>query len=318
MKERSSKCPKVKSLNYQDKGTVIHRMNPMAKVAWGVGILVMSLIFNHPLYILLLLAAVLTLVLVARVWREWSSAMRLALWLGISIIVINALVSYHGNHVLLEAPFTLPVIGNPKITVEAIAFGTIMALRLIVIISTFVLINLTVHPDEIMAILLKLKFPYKSVLITSLATRFMPCLIEDVVRIGDAYRARGLELDTGNWLARIKNRAQLILPLLANSLEKAVQVAEAMEARAFGTGRKRTLYHDIKLSPMDTVTLGFAVMPLFLGILMRTWGYGAYQYYPTMQSINLGYQECVLLATLAIVLVTTAFLGFLKRVVELD
>jgi len=308
----------VKSLNYQDKGTVIHRMNPLSKLVWGVGILVLSLIFNHPLYVLLLLAAVLFLVLLARVWREWSSAMRLALWLGISIIVINALVSYHGSHVLLEAPFTLPVIGTPKITVEAIAFGAVMALRLFVIISTFVLINLTVHPDEIMAILLKLKFPYKSVLITSLATRFMPCLIEDIGRIGDAYRARGLELDTGSWLARIKNRAQIILPLLANSLEKAVQIAEAMEARAFGTGRKRALYHDIKLSPMDTVTLGFAVMPLSLGILMRIWGYGAYRYYPTMQAINFGYYESVLLSILAVVLVTTVSLGFLKRMVELD
>ena len=293
-------------------------MNPLSKLVWGVGILVLSLIFNHPLYILLLLAAVLSLVLVARVWREWSSAMRLALWLGISIIVINALVSYHGSHVLFEAPFTLPVIGTPKITVEAIAFGAVMALRLFVIISTFVLINLTVHPDEIMAILLKLKFPYKSVLVTSLATRFMPCLIEDVARIGDAYRARGLELDTGSWLVRIKNRAQIILPLLANSLEKAVQVAEAMEARAFGTGRKRALYHDIKLNPMDTVTLGFAVMPLALGILMRIWGYGDYRYYPTMQTINFGYYESVLLSILAVVLVTTASLGFLKRMVELD
>jgi energy-coupling factor transport system permease protein len=308
----------VKSLNYQDKGTVIHRMNPLSKVAWGVAVLILSLIFNHPVYILLLLVAVLSLVLVGRVGREWSSAMRLAVWLGISIIVINALVSYHGSHVLLEAPFTLPVMGTPKITAEAIAYGAVMALRLIVIISTFVLINLTVHPDEIMAVLLKLKFPYRSVLLNSLATRFMPCLIEDVARISDAYRARGLELDTGSRLVRLKNRSRIVIPLLANSLEKAVQVAEAMEARAFGTGRKRTLYHNIKVSPVDMITLGFAVLPLILGILIRIWGYGDYQYYPTMQTISFGYHECVLLSILAVALVTAALPGFLKRMVELD
>jgi energy-coupling factor transport system permease protein len=308
----------VKIFNYQDKGTVIHQMNPLSKVAWGVGILVMSLIFNHPVYILLLLAAVVCLVLIARVGREWSSAMRLAIWLGISIIVINALVSYHGSHVLLEAPFTLPVIGAPKITAEAIAFGAIMALRLIVIISAFVLINLTIHPDDIMAVLLKLKFPYKSVLLNSLASRFMPCLIEDVARISDAYRARGLELDNGSRLVRLKNRAQIIIPLLANSLEKAVQVAEAMEARAFGSGRKRTLYRNINVSPMDMITLGLAVLPLALGILIRIWGYGDYQYYPTMPAIGFDHHEYVLLCILAIALVAAAFSGFLKRTVELD
>ena len=308
----------MKIFNYQDKGTVIHQMNPLSKVVWGASILVMSLIFNHPVYIMLLLAAVVCLVLIAGVAREWFSAIRLAMWLGISIIVINALVSYHGSHVLLEAPFTLPVIGTPKITAEALAFGAIMALRLIVIVSAFVLINLTIHPDDIMAVLLKLKFPYKSVLLNSLATRFIPCFIEDVARISDAYRARGLEMDNGSRLVRLKNRSQIIIPLLANSLEKAVQVAEAMEARAFGSGRKRTLYKNITISPMDMITLGLAVLPLALGILMRVWGYGDYQYYPTMTAIGFGYQEYVLLCILAVALVSAALTGFLKRKVELD
>ncbi len=99
----------MKSFKYQNKGTVIHRLNPLVKMAWGGGILVLSLIFDNPLYVLLLFLAILSLVAVARIWREWASLMRLSLWLGASIIVINALVSYHGTHVLVEAPFKLPV-----------------------------------------------------------------------------------------------------------------------------------------------------------------------------------------------------------------
>ena len=278
----------------------------------------MSLIFSHPLYILPLIIAVLIMVLAARVAREWASAMRLALWLGISIIVINALVSYHGSHVLVEAPFTLPVMGTPRITVEALAFGAVMALRLMVIISIFTLVNLTIHPDDIMAVLLKLKLPYKSVLVTSLSTRFMPCLIEDVERISDGHRARGLELDAGRWFARLKGRAQITVPLLANSLERAVQVAEAMEARAFGTGQKRTFYRDIQISPMDMATLGFGGLPLALGVFMRVQGYGDCHYYPTMPAISLGYPECVLLLILAAALMVMVPLAYLKRRVELD
>ena len=112
---------------------------------------------------------------------------------------------------------------------------------------------------DLESVLLKMKLPYKSVLVTSLSTRFIPCLIEDAERIRDAYRTRGIQLDTGNWFRKLRRRADIAIPLLSNSLDRAVQVAEAMEARAFGAGQGRTFYKDIKLAPMDVVTLVFGV-----------------------------------------------------------
>jgi len=308
----------VKSFKYQNKGTVIHRLNPLVKLAWGSDILVLSLIFNDPLYILILFLSVLSLVPVARIGREWASAMRLSLWLGASIVVINTLVSYHGTHVLVEAPFKLPVLGTPVITIEAIAFGTVMALRVLVIISAFTLLNLTIHPDDIMSALLKMKLPYKSVLVTSLSTRFIPCLIEDVERISDVHRARGLELDAGNWFKKLKSRALITIPLLANSLDRAVQVAEAMESRAFGTGQRRTFYKEIKMTRMDAVTLVFGILPLAFGIFMRLHGYGDYQYYPTLEVLSPGFQEWLMLSILMVLLVAILPLALVKRRIELD
>ena len=109
----------MKSLKYQDRGTVIHRLNPLPKLVWGGGVLVLSLLFSNPFYVMLLFVTVISLVLAAKLYREWVPIMKISLWLGASIIVINALVSYHGTHVLLEAPFRLPVMGVPIITVEA-------------------------------------------------------------------------------------------------------------------------------------------------------------------------------------------------------
>jgi len=305
-------------LRYQDKNTAIHRLNLIVKLAWGATIIVLSLIFDHPLYILVILISVAILLKSANVWREWTSVLKLSLWLGASIIIINALVSYHGNHVLVVAPFTLPVLGRPMITLEAIAFGAVMAVKLLVIISAFAFINLTVHPDDIMSFLLKIKLPYKSVLVTSLSTRFIPCLIEDVQRINDAYRTRGVLLDTGNWFRWLKNRAGIIIPLLSNSLDRAVQVAEAMEARAFGTGQKRTFYKGIKLSPMDLVILAFALLPLGAGIVMRVFSYGDYEYYPSLQAINFSGFISLLLGILTLLLLAILPLAFLQRRVELD
>jgi len=308
----------MRELRYHDKNTAIHRLSPIVKLAWGATIIVLSLIFNHPLYIVVLLVAVVILLKSAGVWREWTSVLKLSLWLGASIIVINALVSHHGNHVLVVAPFTLPVLGQPMITLEAIAFGAVMAVKLLVIISAFAFINLAVHPDDIMSVLIKMKLPYKSVLVTSLSTRFIPCLIEDMQRINDAYRTRGVLLDTGNWFRRLKNRAGIIIPLLSNSLDRAVQVAEAMEARAFGTGQKRTFYRDIKFSPMDCIILAFVLLPIGAGIVLRVFSYGDYEFYPSLQAINFSGFISLLLGILTLLLLAILPLAFLQRRVELD
>ena len=307
----------ILELRYQKKNTVIHRLNPVVRLAWGGGLVILSLIFDNPLYIMILFMAIVLMVKLSGIWREWASVLKLCLWLGVSIIVINALVSYNGVNVLVAAPFTLPVLGRPVITMEAIAFGAVMALKLIVIISAFAFINLTVHPDDIMSVLLKMKFPQKSVLVTSLSTKFVPCLVEDIQRISDAYRTRGVRLDTGNWMTRLKKRAGIIVPLLSNSLDRSIQVAEAMEARAFGTGQKREFYKDIKFSRLDLITLVVAIAPLAAGIILRIMRYGSYQFYPTLGQINPPFFEWALLAMLSFVLIAIIPLAFLKRRVEL-
>ena len=103
---------------YRDKDTAVHRLNPLTKLTWSVGLLVLSLLFNNPIYITLFFLSVVLLVRVSGIWREWASLMKVCLWLGASVIVINALVSHHGAHVLLSAPFQLPVLGKLTITLE--------------------------------------------------------------------------------------------------------------------------------------------------------------------------------------------------------
>ena len=308
----------MKSFRYREKGTAIHRLNPFCKLAWLVSIFVLALIFNNPIYTFLLFLSTLPLVIAARVWREWVAIMKYALYLCLAIIVINALVSYHGSHLLWQAPFSIPIIGAPVITLEAIFFGVGMSLRLLAIISAFTLLTFTIHPDDIMLAMIKMKLPYKSVLVTSLSTRFIPTLIDDVERISCVQRARGLELDQGRLWQRIKSRMAIIIPLLSNSLDRTVQVAEAMESRAFGSGGNRTFYKEITLSKLDVPVLILGLLPLALGIILRWWGQGVYQYYPTLGEIGFSGFESAMLALLVFLLGMMLPLALLKKRIELD
>jgi energy-coupling factor transport system permease protein len=308
----------VKSFRYREKGTVIHRLNPFCKLAWVASVSVLALILNHPLFLILLLLSTLPVMIAAKVWREWTSFMKLALYLCLAIIVINTLVSYHGSHVLLQAPFRIPVMGTPTISLEAIFYGVAMCLRLLAIISAFAILTLTIHPDDLMLSMIKMRLPYKSVLVTSLSTRFIPTLIDDVERITDVQRSRGLELDKGKLPRRIMSRMSIIIPLLSNSLDRTVQVAEAMESRAFGSGAKRTFYKEIGMSPIDVVSTICGFLPLAFGIFLRFSGFGDYQYYPTLEGINLGGLEWAMFTILMFLLSTVALLAFAKRSLELD
>jgi len=308
----------VRRFRYQDKDTPIHRLNPFSKLGWIISILVLSLVLDSPLFLLAVFLSTLPLVRAARVWSEWLSTMRLALYLSAAIILINALVSSHGAHILFEAPFQVPLVGAPVITLEAIIYGVTMSIRLLSIISAFAILTFTVNPDDMMLAMIKMRLPYKSVLVTSLSTRFIPTLLDDIARITDVQRSRGLELDKGRLTQRIKSRTSIVTALLSNSLDRAVQVAEAMESRAFGTGRNRTFYRDISFSPTDVTTLVFCLLPGVLGVFMGLNGYGQYQYYPTVSWMNPAGWEAWLLGLMTLLLLSLLPLAYLKRRVDLD
>ena len=303
---------------YRDKGTVIHRLNPFTKLAWVVSVFVAALLLSSPLFLLVLFLSTVPLVVAARVWRDWTSFMKLALFLCVAIIVINALVSYSGTHVLAEAPFRLPVMGTPTITVEAILYGVGMSIRLLAIISAFAVLTLTINPDDMMLSMIKMKLPYKSVLVTALSTRFVPTLLGDAERISDVQRSRGLELDKGRLPQRVKRSMSVIIPLLSNSLDRTVQISEAMESRAFGSGTQRTFYRDVKMSPIDVVTLLFGLAPCALVIAMEVLGYGDYQFYPTLEGMKLSGAEWATLPVLALLVSSLVPLAFMKGRSELD
>lgn len=306
------------SFRYKNKETAIHKLNPFCKLGWVTSIFVIALIINNPVYLLLIFLATLPVVMAARIWREWASVMKYAFFLCLAIIIINALVSSHGSHVLWRAPFQVPPVGTPVLTVEAVLFGAGMSLRLLAVLSAFAVLTFTTHPDDLMLSMIKVKLPYKSVLVTSLTTRFIPTLIDDVERISDVQRSRGLELDRGNLFQRIKSRMAVIIPLLSNSLDRTVQVAEAMESRAFGHGEGRTFYHEVKLSKFDVWILIASFLPLVTGVFIRWLGQGDYRYYPTLEKLSFGGLEGIMLALLVLSLLIMVPLATVKKRMELD
>ena len=71
-------------------------------------------------------------------------------------------------------------------------------------------------------------FARRSALAVALATRLVPTLERDAAGLAEALRGRGVRLEG------VRGHATLLSPLVAGSLERAPNLAEAMEARGFG------------------------------------------------------------------------------------
>ena len=303
----------MNQLQYCEKNTIIHKLNPFCKLGWACSLVLLVLIFDNPVYITTLFMVTILLIFAAGVQRKWFSLMKIAFYLCVAIIVVNILVNNNGTHVLLRAPFTLPVIGTPLVSLEAICFAATMSLRLLTIMSAFAIITFTIHPDDLLLSMIKAKLPYKSVLVTSLSTRFIPTLFNDIQCISDVQRSRGLELDKGNLTQKVSNRMAIIVPLLSNSLDRVVQVAEAMEARAFGSTGKRTYYKQIHFSKTDIYALLIIVFTTGFGIFVSISGYGDYQYYPSLAPLDMSNREILYVSILMLSFLSIIPIACLNR-----
>ncbi len=82
----------------------------------------------------------------------------------------------------------------------------------------------------------------------------------------DAQRSRGLELDKGNFITRVKNYIPILLPLIINSIRRSLELAEAMESRAFGATKERTNIYELGMSGSDYAVL--VIIMFCLGLMV--------------------------------------------------
>ncbi|MBK5093102.1 MAG: hypothetical protein JJE48_06270, partial [Actinobacteria bacterium] len=114
-----------------------------------------------------------------------------------------------------------------------------------------------------------------------LSLRMVPTAIRDASDILDAHRARGIARDGGGRWAMLKSRIPLLKRLVTASLDRAIGLAEAMEARAYGTGR-RSRFHTYRFSLGDLTLDSLIIVILGLSISGLAVGLSSFSYYPTL------------------------------------
>jgi energy-coupling factor transport system permease protein len=226
----------------------IHNLDPRIKFVYVISIFVCAILFAQIIPLLLLFLLQVPFVLLAKVQRQWIRSLRGASFLAILIFVINIATSYFtsGYHL------TAPILEN----------AAALTLRFVVLVESFSVFFLTTSPDHLGLALEESHVPYEFAFAFTTAVRFVPVLAEEAQTIMDAQKARGLELEKGGLLKRIRNYVPVLIPLIVSAIRRSLELAEAMESRAWGATKKRTNLYLLKLHRGD-----FALLAITIGIL---------------------------------------------------
>ncbi len=248
-------------LRFRRVSSPIHRLDPRAKFFYVIVIFVIAVIFNELLPLIVLFLVQMPFVFVAGVQREWIRSLRGALFLAVMIFAFNFVFGF-------LSPGGIPGIEPPVDTLSEYLIlldrSLTMALRFTVLVESFSVFFLTTSPDHLGLALEQSHVPYEFCFAFTTAVRFVPVLAEEAQTIMDAQKARGLELERGNFIKRIRNYIPILIPLIVSAIRRSLELAEAMESRAWGTTKKRTNLYVLKMRKGDyALAFGSILMLVF-------------------------------------------------------
>ena len=127
---------------------------------------------------------------------------------------------------------TMIKIGAVSITYEGLLKAIFIFWRMLLIIFMSSLLMYTTTPTELTDGLEKC-FALKGnvAMGITIALRFIPVLMEELDRIMKAQEMRGAQFKKGGPIRRIKSLGTVIIPLFQNSVDRAKNLADAMDAR---------------------------------------------------------------------------------------
>ena len=150
----------------------------------------------------------------------------------------------------------------------AIAQTLYIVVRLALMIMITTILTATTKPLELTLGIEDLLKPFQVIhvpaheiaMMISIALRFIPTLIEETQRIMKAQASRGVDMEEGSLMEKVKAILSLIVPLFVSAFQRAEDLAYAMEARGYIPNRMRTRYKQLKMEGRDYVLLSASVL----------------------------------------------------------
>jgi energy-coupling factor transport system permease protein len=253
-------------------------LHPAVLLLYYAGGIAFGMLLFHPVILLSGWAACLVVnwhLDGGRQWRRWCLPM---LPVIVVLMVVNPLVSHRGRSVWFY-------IGDAPITLESVAYGATLALFMLGTLTLFVSWRMVLTEHKFL--FLFARWSPKFALLVMMAMGLIPRLRRRLHELMLIQRTRGVSVTEGTFAQRARSGVRLVGLLLSWSLDDALQTADAMQARGYGSGA-RSVYTVYRFGRRDGWTAAGLLAIFAAGFSLWWSGYGYLDIYPRLGSLALG------------------------------
>ena len=247
----------VNVIDYVPGATVLHRLNPVAKLALASSIIIATFLAASYPALVGLLVITLALGAYAGVFSRLASLLKVLLPLAAIMLVLQMIFVQGGERLV------------GFVTSEGLVTGLKACLRLLGVALPLVLVlTVTKLTDLANACVEILHVPYRYAFAFTTALRFVPLFGQEMNAIMEAQTARGVEYDTKNPIKKLQLMLPLCIPLLISSVGKTDATALAAEQRGFYLRTRESSYKRYPLQALDFAAIAIAAALIVAGALM--------------------------------------------------
>jgi energy-coupling factor transport system permease protein len=254
---------------YYPADSIIHKLDPRAKVILAMLYIVASFVCKNVLGFALLILSAAVVMAVSRIpLKTIFRAIKPVLVIMFFTTLLNVFLVKEGVLV-----FSWWIINIYSKGIYAAISAMIRVMVLIIGSSIFLTytttpIQLTDGIEQLFGFLKVIKVSvHEFAMMTSIALRFIPTLVEETEKIISAQKARGADFTSGGLIKRAKTLVPILVPLFISAFRRADELAVAMECRCYRGGDGRTKLHVLKYRFSDFIMI-FSGLVFLAGIIL--------------------------------------------------
>lgn len=229
----------MKIFMYLDVDSFLHRLDPRVKLIILLFFMTVALMYVNPFIQLGLLATAMVYASFGKCWRNIRSMKFVYLSVLIVSIIVWSLTIRQGSHIFLFV-YTGGIIKGSS---AGLTLGSIITASLAFVSTT--------KPEELSASLIKMKVSYRGAFALTTAIRMIPTIVGTGYTILQAQKSRGLDVESGTVIARLKKYIPLMAPAIISVIRGANVFSMALESKGFGYSDTRTQYMQVKYTASD-------------------------------------------------------------------
>ncbi|TCJ16713.1 energy-coupling factor transporter transmembrane protein EcfT [Rubrobacter taiwanensis] len=270
---------------YQDRGTIIHRLDPRVKLLWWLSINVTLATWNDPLFLALLLGSVFAYGRVAGIPFAENARHLLPVLPFVAFVLVANIAFWRPpdpaaanliGHLFGEGVPVLPAI---PVYWETLIFSVGTLLRLLTLVLSALILIKTVSPSELALAVVKMGVPPEIGMALSMTIAYIPVVIGQLTAVMEAQQSRAWNTKVSNPIARFRAYVPIAIPTFFRSFQAAEAMASAMMSRGFGYDvDNRTELNPLRFRRRDWAAAGAFTAALVIGVSLGFAGIAKYTF----------------------------------------